>query len=300
MTSIDPMLNTDSTISRLRRDLALGALLQGTLFAAALASLVVLPLLLPQVNSSVALLVIFIIWVALLYNSAKGSRLSADAPALIASGQFEEAEGQIEQTLKAFSMFRAIKLQAAHQLAVLRHAQRRFRESAALSQAVLAQRGAAATSMARSARLLLADTMLEIGDVRGAYDALSGLYGQRLSLSEVLNLLLTQLDYEVRVGAWDRIMHDVMTKVQLAELMPPPAAARTQALLALAAKKAGRADFSDWLRSRVELLVDPPALIGQRPFLAELWPEAPSATGTGDAQPSATDVTAASPHSHAD
>jgi hypothetical protein len=278
-------LSTDSTISRLRRDLALGALLQGTLFAAALASLVVLPLLLPQVNSSVALLAVFIIWVALMYNSAKGSRLSADAPGLIAAGQFEEAEGQIEQTLKAFSMFRGIKLQAAHQLAVLRHAQRRFRESAALSQAVLAQRGAAATPMSRSVRLLLADTMLEIGDLRGAYDALSGIYGQRLSLSEVLNLLLSQLDYESRIGAWSRMMHDAMTKVQLAELMPPPAAARTQALLALSAKNIGRADFCDWLRSRVELLVDPPTLVAQRPLLADLWPAAPKPISGLDTEP---------------
>src|SRR4051812_8433592 len=227
------MLSTESAISRLRRDLVLGALLQAALFAAALASLVILPLLLPQVNSSVILLTVFVVWVALMYNSAKTSRLSADAPSLIASGQFEEAEGQIELVLRRFSIFRGVKLQAAQQLAVLRHAQKRYRESAALCRAVLAQRGRADSPMSRSVRLLLADTMLELDDLRGTYEALAGLYQQRLALSEVLNLLVAQLGYEARIGAWDRMMHEVMSKVQLAELMPPLASARTQAFLAL-------------------------------------------------------------------
>jgi hypothetical protein len=266
------MLSTESTISRLRRDLALGSLLQGALFAAALGSLVVLPLVMPQVNSSIVLLAVFIIWVALMYNSAKGARLSVDTPVLIASGQFEEAEGQIELALSRFSMFRGIKLQAVHQLAVLRHAQKRYREAAALCRALLAHRGAADTPMSRSVRLLMAETMLELDDLRGVYDALAGLYRQRLSLVEVLNLLLAQLDYESRVGAWDRMMNQVMSKVQLAELMTPTSSARTQALLALAAKRSGRSDFCDWLRSRVELLADRGTLTTQRSILAELWP----------------------------
>jgi hypothetical protein len=114
--------------------------------------------------------------------------------------------------------------------------------------------------------------MMELGDLRGAHEALAGLHSQRLSLNETLNLLAVQLDYEARVGAWSAMVSGVMSKVQLAELMPAVNAARAQAMLALAARKAGRQDLSDWLRKRAELLGDAAALKKERPILAELWP----------------------------
>lgn len=63
----------------------------------------------------------------------------------------------------------------------------------------------------------------------------------------------------------------VMTKVQLAELMPASSAATVQALLALAAKKMDRMDLSDWLKKRAALLMDPEELVRQKPVLAELF-----------------------------
>ena len=276
------MLSTDTAISRLRRDLTLGSLIKATLLAAGLALPVVLLVYAPQVHSALVLLAVGVVWLVLSYNSAKTSRISADSPALIAAGEYEQAEKQIEEALSTFSLFRVVKLQALHHLALLRHAQKRFREAAELCRAVLSHRlGTAAAPLARPVRLLLADAMLEMDDVRGAYDALGGLYGQRLSLAEVLKLLAAQLDYESRVGAWGRMTHEVMTKVQLAELMPAPAAARTQALLALAARHTGREDFCDWLRARAALLVDPATLVAQRPLLAELW-SAPGGSGAGE------------------
>jgi hypothetical protein len=62
-----------------------------------------------------------------------------------------------------------------------------------------------------------------------------------------------------------------MGKVQLAELMPSSAAARAQALLALAGKRVGRQDWADWLRRRAESLADPGKLVAERPVLRELW-----------------------------
>jgi hypothetical protein len=283
------MLSTDSAILRLRRDLTLGSLVKGLLLAAAVASLVVVPVVAPQVHSNLAILAVGAVWLVLGYNSAKGSRLAADAPALIAAGKYDEAEEQLSKAVGSFSLFRQIKLQTLHQLAQLRHAQRRFADAAKLCLVVLGQRNVDKMPMAKPVRLLLADAMLELDDVRGAHAALSGLYGQRLSLNEVLVLLVSQLDYEARIGAWDRMMHEAMTKVQLAELMSTPAAARAQALLAVAAGHVGRADFRDWLRARVELLVEWQALVAQRPMLAELWsddgPAAPPTAAAGDAAP---------------
>lgn len=265
-------MNTDSAISRLRRDLALGAFLKGLFLLAAIGVIFVLPMAAPQINSGVALLAIGVIWLVLGYNSAKGSRISAEAPSLIAVGQLQEAESQIEEALRTFSLFRGVKLQAIHQLAMLRHAQRRYREAVTLCREILSHRSATRSQMSRNVRLLMADATLELDDVNAAYEALTGLYGEKLSLPQVLDLLAAQLDYESRIGAWDRVMHEVMSKVQLAELMPAAAAARTQALLALAAKQVGRQDFSQWLAARSELLVDPATLVSERPLLAQLWP----------------------------
>jgi hypothetical protein len=50
-----------------------------------------------------------------------------------------------------------------------------------------------------------------------------------------------------------------------------PNGARVQAMLALAAKRTGRTDWANWLRRRVELLVDVRELATQRPLLWELW-----------------------------
>jgi hypothetical protein len=155
--------------------------------------------------------------------------------------------------------------------ALLRHAQRNWQESALLCRALLGQKLGNLQGIGKPARLMLADALLEMGDVRGAGEAIGGLYEQRLSLPELLKLLAVQLDYQSRGGAWNEMTAGLATKVQLAELMPAPTAARTQALLSLAAKKSGRDDWTAWLRRRAELLGDVQRLTSERPVLWELW-----------------------------
>ena len=48
--------------------------------------------------------------------------MAADSPSLIASGQFDEAEQEIEKVIRSFWLFRSVKLLSLHHLAVLRHA----------------------------------------------------------------------------------------------------------------------------------------------------------------------------------
>src|SRR4051794_5954185 len=126
------MLTAETAISRLRRDLTVAAAVKVALFAAVAAALVV-----PKVDKAVALVFVGTVWMALSYASAKGSRLAAGSAALIAAGQFDEAERRIDQALRRFSLFRAVKLQSLHHLALLRHAQRRWPESALLARALL-------------------------------------------------------------------------------------------------------------------------------------------------------------------
>jgi hypothetical protein len=268
------MMTAQSAISRFRRDVTLGALLRGALFAAAALCLALSAS--PghkAIDGTLLLMGVGFLWLVLSYQSIKGQRLAAQSPSLIASGEFDAAEQQIEQALRSFSLFRTAKVISLHHLAVLRHAQKRWQDSAALSRTLLGQRLGALKALSRPSRLLLADALLELGDVGGAYHALVALYDQRLSLGEAMNLLLVQLDYESRIGAWEAMLPKGATykRVQLAELMPSASGARAHALLALAAKKLGRDEWSTWLRRRAELLGDPQEIMKERPVLAELW-----------------------------
>jgi hypothetical protein len=110
-----------------------------------------------------------------------------------------------------------------------------------------------------------------MNDVRGTFDAVSGLYREPLSLSEQLNLMLIQLDYSARIEAWQSMMDNFMAKVQLAELLPASASARAQAFLALAARHMSRDDVVNWLTERAGLLGDVQKLVAERPMLGELW-----------------------------
>ena len=261
------MIPVDLAIYRVRRDITFGIVLKAVLIAGLLAALVIT---LPAARFA-ALAAVGGIWIALSITSARSSRLALDSPALIATGQFEEAERLIDQAMRAFSLFGPAKLRALHQLAVLRHAQQRWQEAAAICRALLRQRLGINRGLMTPSRLILAESLLELDDLPGSYMAVRDLYSQQLSLEEVLNVLSLQTDYEAKIGAWDKLFSGAATKVQLAELMPSAPAARVQALLALAAMKSGRPDWADWLRRRCELLTDVNVLTTARPMLLELW-----------------------------
>jgi hypothetical protein len=265
------MLTVDTAISRYRRDLTLGWLLRAVFLAAVVASFA-LPLLGAAFEPAFGLAIVAVAWLMLNTKGVRGARLAAASPSLISSGRFEEAEEHIDEVLRGFSISRTPKLLSLHHLAVLRHAQRRWQESAVLCKTLLGQNlGPALQGISRPARLILADSLLELGDARGAQETLSGMQPQDLSLAESMNLLSVQLDYQARLGAWDEMLANLMAKVQLAEIMQARGAARVQALLALAARKGNRPELSDWLRSRAELLTDFNELAADRPALWELW-----------------------------
>jgi hypothetical protein len=265
------MLTVDTAISRVRRDLALGWLLRGVFLAAVLGCFA-LPMLGKAFEPAFGLALVGVAWLLVNTQGVRGARLAAASPSLISAGRFEEAEQQIDEVLRGFSISKTPKLLSLHHLAVLRHAQRRWQESAALCRTLLGQSlGPGLQGIARPTRLLLADSLLELGDARGAQQALAALDPHELSLAESMNLLGVQLDYQARVGAWDEMLANVMAKVQLAEIMQAKSAARVQALLALAAKNRNRPDLANWLRSRAELLTDFNELAAERPALWELW-----------------------------
>ena len=264
------MIPARQAITRLRRDLTLSTALNIAL-AVGVGFCLVLPLRSGGMIGPMLLTVLGAVWLVLSYQSMKGSRLAMGSAGLIAQGRLEDAEHQIERSLKSFSLFRTGKLLSLHHLALLRHAQKRWEDSAQLSRELLKQRLRSLGHVERQSRLLLADSLLEMGDMNGAYGAIMQLYSQRLTLAEALNLLVVQLDYQARISAWAQMFSGIVTKAQLAELMPAAKAARVQAQLGLAARKVGREDWAQWLRKRAELLSDVGELTKARPMLWELW-----------------------------
>ena len=260
-----------AAIARLRRDLTLTGLVKWSLLL--LATAAVFSQAVPGFGfaGSVALALVAGLWLVLSYFSARGSRAAAISPALIAAGEYEQAQQSIDEALRGFSLFRSVKLRSLHHLALLRHAQGRWQEAALLCRALLGERLGIVLAISRSARLVLAESMLELNDLHGAYEALDGLYRQPLPLAEALELAALQLDYLSRIGQWQAMMEGADRKATLAELMPSARSARSQALLALAAKKLGLGQWEQWLRRRVLLLSDRAELLAKRPVLAELW-----------------------------
>ncbi len=265
-------MRVETAIARCRRDLTFGTFLKGVLAATAAACMV---LGVGFGKGGAAALVgiggVWAIWMTLNYRSVRASRIAAGSPLLIAAGDYDRAEAQIEEALWSFSLFRTVKLMSLHHLAVLRHAQRRWAEAALVASAVLHERRGTIRSLSTRSRLILADALLEMGDVHGAYAAIAALHQEKLSLQEALNLTLLQLDYQARIGRWEEMLQGMARKIQLVELMPAGNAARAQAFLALAAMKAGREELGAWLRKRVELLADTEDLVRERPILQEIW-----------------------------
>lgn len=197
---------------------------------------------------------IAIVWSFLGYRSMRASAGAGEVPGLIAAGNFAEAEDRIDQGLRHFSLFRATRLMGLHQLVLLRHAQRRFGEAAVLARVLLMQKLGGLRGVSNSTQILLAESLMELGDLRGAYDAIAGLYQRRLALREALGLLRVQLEYSARIGAWGEMLNGIREKVRMCELMPAGQAMRAELLLAEAAERGGRGELAAWLRERAGLL----------------------------------------------
>lgn len=264
------MITAQSAIARTRRDITLGSIVRWLMLAACVAALFGQSFLHDAgMTATTVLCLAGGGWLILSFQSMRGSRIAADSGILIASGQFDLAEEHLEEAIGSFSVFRSAKLLTLHHLAVLRHAQSRWQDAAALCRALLRQ--SKSKPFDRSSRLILTESLLQLGDLNGAGENLNRLIHQRLSLRETLQLLSLQLDYAVKVNDWPGLFAGVQTRVQLAELLPTPAAARAQAIMALAAQELNQPAWREWLSRRAELLVERSLLIAETPALARLW-----------------------------
>lgn len=207
-----------------------------------------------------------------------------------------EAESLLAQALARRALPPTLRLLLYHRLAMLRRRQGRHAETAAICQAVLSQRmnppratdaypshadppsgkqgtgrGQAAGGLLGRPRvggpvrahllLLLAEARLECRDALGTYLSLQQLHRCRLTLADLLQLLLVQTRYEIATGHTAAALRQVHRKTQLAEIMPPAQGGAIHALLAVAADRAGKPGLAQWLQCRADLLCAPGQLL---------------------------------------
>ena len=215
-----------------------------------------------------------VLWVVLGVSAARLGRRVREASALASVGRADLAEGRALETLTSFCLLRPVTLGAAAVMARVRQSQGRHAEAAGLASFVLGRRERALTGEKRGLRLLLAESLVELGEAEGARLALMPLYApassgkDRLTLPEALRLLGLQLRVQALLNDWQAMHARVASTLPMAELMPPAEMARSTALLLRAAAEAGDEAWRTFLAQRVQLLADPEALQKAEPTLS--------------------------------
>jgi len=223
------------------------------------------------------------LWVLLAINGVRETRNALQWPMLISSGKLDEAERQIERTIRGFTILRSVKLLSLHQLSVLKMAQRQWGEALQLSKAIVRHKLPKDHTLQRASMLVLAGAAVQSNQLQDAFMAIGRLRAMPLSLDEQLSLLVAECQYCGKISAWTSLADAMNDKARLAELLPADLAAQVQAWLALAAKHCKRTDWEQYLIERCQLLVDPARLCSQEQAFRQLWPTIgnTATTGTG-------------------
>jgi hypothetical protein len=220
----------------------------------------------------------FVLWTAVASLNARTRKLAFDAGQHFAAGEFDLAEDRLTQSLTSFTLAGSSKQMGLQQLALLRHAQSRWDDAAALARAFLSGRRRADARTDVPSRLVLAESLLEMGDLDAVSRELYELSRLRLNLRETLTLTQLRLDLLSRRGDFAGMFVQPHATVSLVELMPAPVAARCHAMLALAALRLGKPDWLGWLAARARLLGDLAPILETRPHLREAFPDTDPAT----------------------
>lgn len=277
MTQTDPTtppplleISTTRAIALVRRWRWISVLLRLSLFAVLGAAIYVYE----KGGGFVVIAGMFILWTVLASLNARTRRLALDAGQHLAAGEFDLAEDRLTQSLNAFTLADSTKQFGLQQLAMLRHAQSRWADAAALARAFLSSRRQAALDV--PSRLVLAESLLEMGDLHAVARELDDLSRQRLNLRQTLVLTQLRLDLQARTGDFAAMIQQPHVVLALVELMPAAVSARCHALLAFAATKLGKTEWAIFLSRRAGLLGDVNALAESRPFLREVFPRSDS------------------------
>lgn len=261
----------DDLLARARFQMQAAAVLQLALLAGAVLAGVFSPVgvQVGQVDAGMFVIVaIGLTWSLLVMRSLRQAHLMRHAAMLISQGQPAQAVPFLAQTLEQFSIFRLSKLVAIQYLMEMAYAQHDYSAAARLAGEVLCHRFARRKGMAGRACLLLADSLMEMGDADGAAAALSHLHGRQLGVGEQLQLLPVLLRWQMMSGKYAEALDRLEQKVQLAALLDAESACLVHVLLSAAAAYRGQRDVSRFLLRRARLHYNLTALAQDYPSAA--------------------------------
>ena len=198
--------------------------------------------------------------VAWIWISTTSTRIARQLSSIVSLTDHdpEAAEGLLGQVMTKWPIQRPVRLMFYYRLALLRHRQMRFYESAAICQCVLAQPVAATAKLRTSLLLVQTESLLHIGDVSGAFAAIHQLHQSSLRLSDRLQLLPLQIRYELMADQNEAVLVHLKERVRLAELMPSFQCGAVHRMLAVAAERIGQLPLKNWLNARAVLFTNLP------------------------------------------
>ena len=204
-------------------------------------------------GAGLLMVAVFVVWLQLGTVSARVWRQLHQLTPLLAQAP-AQAETHLAGLLRRMPLHRPVRLLLYHRLAMLRHRQQRFAETAAICRALLTYGLGPAERVRAHLLLMLVEACLTENDPFGAHAGLVQLHQTRLNLIESLQRMALQTRYEIAVGYDKLVLDGIKQKIELAELMPAPQCGIVHAMFALAATRCRQSALADWLQRRGELI----------------------------------------------
>ncbi|MHB1155338.1 MAG: hypothetical protein ACYC26_00725 [Phycisphaerales bacterium] len=209
-------------------------------------------------------------WFFANYASSRTARLALESLQLASvEAPTPQVEHVLAQALPRFTLYRNMRYMLHHHLAVLRHRQHRYDESAWIAATLLEQLPrrdslqrvrSSHASLRVKLLILLADAALFQQQLPTAYFALRELHTHRLDLTQTMQVLEIQTRYQLAVGQARLALDLLPRKLAITDLMPLPHAVQMHHLLALAADADRRPHTAAYLRRRADLLTPAPGI----------------------------------------
>jgi len=232
--------------------------------------------------------VVVAMWLNMLIGAARVTRDLQAGSALLATGQLDEAEYWLKRAVTRFSLTAHTKLLAGVELATVLFRRDRYVDVVSVCREVLRHRVSRLRNVWIGARILLADSLLQIDEINAAYEAMRPVYDTRLTLTDRMKLLPVQLRYELAADHSSVSVNALAEKVQIAELLDASQAALVHALLAEACRRESMPVQQAFLVNRAKLYHDLEPLAERYAVIAPITAPRESPSALSDDEPTHT------------
>ncbi|MFN4243853.1 MAG: hypothetical protein ACK4PI_11530 [Tepidisphaerales bacterium] len=171
------------------------------------------------------------------------------------SGDLDAVEAALCGAIRSLTLYPERRAADLLHLARVRYLQQRYGEAARLAGTVGRLRRGVPEKLTWLGHRMALGVALEIGDTRSAYESLTQLSRVQLPPSDAGWFVLSRTRYELAVGAYGHVLHDLVGKLRQVGTLPAMHQAAFCVVAAEAADASGRADWAGFLRERAAALL---------------------------------------------